>query len=76
MTKEDREYLQDRINEDGFYYTFESYSDFSEVEDKVFHELREQFLDAADKLKEYINSEPTTPKVEKVIHFGIPPTTL
>ena len=54
MTKEDRENVRYRIEEEGLHDTFEAYSDFLEVDDPVFHDLRKQYLKAAEALINYI----------------------
>jgi len=54
MTKEDREDVRYRIEEEGLHYTFEDYSDFTEVDDPIFHSLRKKYLKAADELINYI----------------------
>lgn len=46
-----------RMNEEGFHYCFEGYSNWDVIEDKKFHELRKKYLDSAEQLKEYINKK-------------------
>jgi hypothetical protein len=46
-----------RINEEGFHYCFESYSSFDEIEDKQFHHLRKQYLEASKELETYIKEK-------------------
>ena len=40
------------VENEGFDYAFRHYSDFSEVKDKKFHELRSAYVDAARALAE------------------------
>lgn len=54
LTKEEKEYVLGTIECEGFDYTFLSYTDFDEIKDKKFHELRKKFVDAANELKDYI----------------------
>ncbi len=56
MQTEEAEYLQSKIEHEGFDYTFKHYSNFSEIEDKKFHQLRLAFLEAYKNLEEYIDS--------------------
>jgi hypothetical protein len=51
------QYVAYRMSEEGFHYCFAYYSDFSEVEDEIFHQLRKQYLEAANELEEYIKSK-------------------
>lgn len=52
-SKEKREVLE-AIESDGFDYAFVSGSDFDEVEDEKFHELRKTYLEARKALAKYI----------------------
>ena len=54
MTPEEKNYVKSCINEEGFDYTFTSYSWFEEIEDEEFHKLRKEFLDNRKKLGEYV----------------------
>lgn len=47
-------YLAAIIENEGFDYTFRDYSDFEEVKDEKFHQLRQAYKDAADELDNYI----------------------
>ncbi len=40
-----------------FHYCFEGYSDWNEIEDETFHQLRLDYLKAAKLLEEYINTK-------------------
>jgi len=54
MTKKDAKYVRATIDDEGFEYTFLHYSDFDEIKDDKFHELRKAFLKAQKELDEYI----------------------
>jgi len=56
-TQEDWEYLQYRIDNEGFHYCFRDYSDFEEIEDEEFHKLRKEYLKISEKLENYINQK-------------------
>lgn len=43
-----------RISDEGFDYCFSSYSNWQEIKDENFHNLRKQYLDTKKKLEEYI----------------------
>lgn len=45
------------IENEGFDYAFVHYSDFLEIKDEKFHELRKAFLAAREALTEYIDCE-------------------
>lgn len=45
------------IENEGFDYAFRHYSDFKEVKDKKFHELREAYVEAAQSLSDYLRLE-------------------
>ena len=55
--KEDWNRLKYRMKEEGFFYCFEGYSDWDEIKDEKFHELRLKFLEDAELLKDYINDK-------------------
>lgn len=57
MTKEDAEYVDSKIENEGFHYTFIDYSDFNDIEDKQFHKLRIEYENSAKALKDYIQSQ-------------------
>lgn len=60
MTKEDQTNIKEAIADEGFLYTFESYSDFEEVKDEAFHRRRTAFLDAKQALQAYIDNPTIT----------------
>jgi hypothetical protein len=45
------------IDNEGFDYAFVNYSNFDDVKDEKFHELRQAFLNARQELKEYVGAE-------------------
>lgn len=51
------EYLISKMKNEGFHYCFKHYSNFEEIDDDKFHELREKYLKSADELEHYINSK-------------------
>lgn len=53
----DFHYLHATIENEGFDYAFCGYSDFEEVQDAKFHELRIAYLKAKDALAEYVGAE-------------------
>jgi len=54
MNKKEREYVQSVVENEGFDYAFRSYTSFeNEVNDKVFHILREAYVSAAKALADY-----------------------
>jgi hypothetical protein len=57
MKKKDREYVQSKIENEGFDYTFRDYSDFKDIKDPKFHELRLAYKAAAEKLADYVRVE-------------------
>ena len=54
---ENWESVQYRINEEGFEYCFKGYSDWKEIKDENFHELRLGFLKSMEDISEYINNQ-------------------
>ena len=60
MTAEDQEqwdYVLNKMDNEGFHYCFKHYSDFSEVKDEKFHELRSEYLKCAELLGDYVKSK-------------------
>lgn len=55
MAKNEMDYVRCTINNEGFDYAFVHYSDYSEIKDEKFHELRKKFLDARKELQIYVN---------------------
>jgi hypothetical protein len=54
MNLEDKKEISYRIENEGFHYCFEHYSNFEEIKDEKFHELRKAYLEAAKNIEEYI----------------------
>lgn len=54
MKGKEIDYIREIVEQEGFDYAFNSYSDFCEIKDKEFHELRSAYCDAAKALAEYI----------------------
>lgn len=54
--KEAMDYVSDTIQNEGFEYTFCSYSNFNCIKDEEFHRLRKNYLTAMQDLDDYINS--------------------
>lgn len=49
--------VRTRIRIEGFHYCFKSYSNFGEIDDPQFHILRQEYLNSAKKLEDYIESK-------------------
>jgi len=47
-------YVRETVENEGFYYAFRDYDDFTDVQDAEFHRLREAFLAAAKELADYL----------------------
>ena len=46
-----------RMREEGFEYCFRKYSDFNEIDDIEFHNLRTKFIDSCNEIENYVNSK-------------------
>lgn len=57
MTKDDKEYVLNKIDNEGFHYCFVHYSDFKEIKDERFHQLRENCLKSMKDLEKYLKSK-------------------
>lgn len=57
MNKKDKKYVCDCVNNEGFDYAFIDYSNFPEIKDKKFHELRQAYIEARNNLANYIDLE-------------------
>lgn len=55
--KDNWERLNYRMDEEGFHYCFNSYSNWEEIEDEEFHKLKEQYLKSAEELEEYVKNK-------------------
>ena len=54
MTNDEKEYVRDTIDNEGFDYAFMSYSDFSDIEDEEFHKLRRMYLNVVDSMNKLL----------------------
>lgn len=54
MSKPNKEYVKRIIEKESFDYAFEGYSNFDEVEDSLFHDLRLNYLTARNELSNYL----------------------
>lgn len=54
MKPKDMRYIWGTIEKEGFEYTFVDYSDFDEVDDKEFHDLRKAYLEARSKFAKFL----------------------
>lgn len=50
------ESLKYKLDNEGFEYAVRHYSDWKELEDETFHELRQNYIDATKRLEEYIET--------------------
>ena len=49
--------LKYRMNNEGMSYCFEHYSSWSEIDNKEFHQLKEQYLETSKKLKFLVDNK-------------------
>jgi hypothetical protein len=58
MSKEtEMEYVKSKIDNEGMWYCFDGYSDFRDIEDSRFHELRIAFCEAGEALTDYVEED-------------------
>lgn len=57
---EDFQYVQSKMQDEGFDYCFIHYSDFEEIKDEQFHILRKKYIQAQKELKKYILDKANT----------------
>jgi hypothetical protein len=57
VTENEKKIVAEIVESEGFAYGFLSYSDFREINDLKFHELRKGFVDAAKALAHYCGVE-------------------
>lgn len=55
MEEDSIEYVKQKAEQEGFHYCFIHYSNFEEVEDEKFHELRKNYIEATKNLEKYLN---------------------
>ena len=56
MKKEDAQDVLYRIEAEGFDYSFDGYSNWKEIKDEKFHDIRLDYLDAKNRMMEYLKS--------------------
>lgn len=54
MTGKEFQKVQNRVECEGFEYTFINYSNFDEIQDEEFHKLRTAYKDAYKNLSDYL----------------------
>ncbi len=54
ISEKDKRYLCEKIDSEGFDYTFIHYSSFKDIDDPQFHALRKAYIEAHNKLAQYI----------------------
>ena len=57
MKKEDKNYIKNKLENEGFDYAFVHYSSFSDIKDEEFHRLREAYIEAHKALEDYLNKK-------------------
>jgi predicted RNA-binding protein (virulence factor B family) len=57
MTKQENHKILDKIEWEGFEYTFVGYSDWEEIKDAKFHKLRKAYKKAAEALAKYVGAD-------------------
>ena len=54
---EDLTYLNAKMRDEGFDYCFRHYSSFEEIKDEKFHELRLKYIQIAEDLENYVETQ-------------------
>ena len=54
---EDWQMVRYRMDNEGIDYCFKHYSNFEEIKDEKFHELRNKFLTSLDEIQNYVDSK-------------------
>lgn len=57
MNDLDLTHVQDVVNEEGFDYTFLYCDDFTDIDDPMFHILRQKYIEASSALYEYLKMD-------------------
>lgn len=57
--EKDLQYVAEAIDMEGFDYALRHWSSFGEIKDEKFHELRQAYIDAANKLEAYVEAYST-----------------
>jgi len=61
LTHKQKEWLWSCIDDKGFWYAFRHYSDYRDITDPKFRELKDTFVDAGEALNEYIDGDDRDP---------------
>jgi len=54
---DDLSYLNAKMRDEGFDYCFRHYSSFEEIKDEKFHELRLNYIQIAEELENYVETQ-------------------
>ena len=54
---EDWERVRYRIDDEGMEYCFRQYSDWEEINDEKFHELRLRLINTMEEMREYVDKQ-------------------
>ena len=54
---DDLTYLNAKMRDEGFDYCFRHYSSFKEIKDDKFHELRLKYIQIAEELENYVETQ-------------------
>jgi len=54
---DDLTYLNAKMRDEGFDYCFRHYSSFEEIKDEKFHELRLRYIQIAEELENYVETQ-------------------
>jgi hypothetical protein len=46
-----------KMNQEGFHYCFKHYSNWEEIKDEKFHQLRTEYLNISNQIEEYVNEK-------------------
>lgn len=57
MKKGDAKYVLNKIDNEGFDYCFDGYSEFLEIKDQKFHILRKTYLNVMNELFNYLTDQ-------------------
>ncbi len=69
MKKKDAQSLFDKMDWEGVDYAIYDYSDWKEVKDEKFHELRNKSMEARDELNAYLMQEALRNNIETDIEL-------
>jgi hypothetical protein len=54
MNGKELDYVRSKVENEGFHYCFTGYSEFKDIKDEEFHAARRAYVEAAEKLAEYL----------------------